>query len=125
MKDPLDDVFSKEGKWIQVYLGIEAIQDPFEKNIISTNFNPIPVKALVADFTTAKAQWAMPGIKVSQIKEIYVQKKYRSLLEKSQKIEIRNSDKINESFEGWRENGKMQIREEGEYLRVYVYSKST
>lgn len=125
MKDPLDDILIKEGKWIQMYLGIESIDDPFEKNVISTNLNPLPIRALITDFTASKAQWVMPGIKVSRIKEIYIPKRYRTVLENSQKIEMINSDGAVESYEGYRENGKMQIREEGSYLRVYVYSKHT
>lgn len=125
MREGFNDLTEKEGQYIYVYQGIETIDDPFEKNVIATDLNPLPVKAVVVDFTAAKAQWIMPGIKVSKIKEIYVPKRYRTLIENSQKIEIRNSDGQVESYEGWRENSKMQIREEGGYLRVYIYSKHT
>ncbi len=125
MREKLDELINQEGQYIYVYQGIESVDDPFEKNVVTANLNPLPVKALVVDFTASKAHWVMPGIKVSRIKEIYVPKRYRSLIENTQKIEIRNSSGQKESYEGWRENGEMQIREEGGYLRVYVYSKHT
>lgn len=125
MKDPLDDLIEKEGQWLEVYMGIETIDDAFEKNVITTNINPISIKAFVSDQVASKAQWIMIGIKVSQIKEIYFAKKYRGLIEASQKIGLRNNHGSTDYFEGWRENSKMQIREEGEYLRVYIYSKHT
>jgi hypothetical protein len=125
MKNELDELIKSKGQYIHIYQGIESVDDPFEKNVSTTNLNPLPVKALVVDFVASKAQWVMPGIKVSRIKEIYVPRKYRSLLENSQKIEIRNSDGQSEFYEGWRENGHMQLREEGGYLRVYIYSKHT
>lgn len=125
MRDRLNELIRREGKYIHVYQGIESVEDPFEKNVSTTNLNPLPVKALVVDYVASKAQWVMPGIKVSRIKEIYVPARYRSLLENSQKLEIRNPDGQTEFYEGWRENGKMQIREEGGYIRVYIYSKHT
>jgi len=125
MRKNLDELIEREGQFIYVYQGIETVDDPFEKNVVTTNLNPIPIKAIVVDFVASKAQWVMPGIKVSRIKEIYVARRYRTLLENSQKLEIRNSDGQTESYEGWRENGQMQIREEGGYLRVYIYSKHT
>lgn len=125
MREQLDEIIKDQGKFIYVYVGIETVDDPFEKNVVTTNLNPFPIKALVIDFTAAKAQWAMPGIKVSRIKEVYIPKRYRSIIENSQKIELRNSNDAIETYEGYRENGKMQIREEGGYLRVYIYSKHT
>ncbi|HED06344.1 MAG TPA: hypothetical protein ENI61_06645 [Ignavibacteria bacterium] len=121
--DCFDIVYKSQGKWINIYGGIETVDDPFEKNVVVTNLNPIPIKAIVSDFTAAKAQWAMPGVNVSQMKEIYVPIKYRTLIESSQKIGIKNSTGVEEYFEGWRESGKMQIREEGNQLRLYVYNK--
>jgi len=125
MNNPFDDLLELNGHWIQVYLGIEAVDDPFEKNVITTTINPISIKALVTDHASSKAQWIMPGIVVSKIKEIYVAKKYRSLIEASQKFGIRNSMGVTEFFEGWREDGHMQITEEDASLRLYVYSKHT
>lgn len=118
-----DHIYKTSGKWINIYCGIETIDDPFEKNTVVVGLNPIPIKAIVSDLTTTKAQWAMPGISVSKVKEIYTPLKYQALIESSQKIGIRDSDGTEEYFEGWRESGKMQIRAEGGQLRLYVYSK--
>jgi hypothetical protein len=60
----------------------------------------------------------MPGIITNKAKEIMVEKKYRHALELSSKIKYEK-----DFYEGWRSNGKMQIREEGDYVRVYIYIK--
>lgn len=124
MEHPLKAIFEKEAKWIQIYMGTETIDDPFEKNVTKSFINPLSIRAIVTDLIASQVQWKMPGIKTQKAKDILVHKKDRTLLEQSQRIEFRNSDGITEHYQGWRENGKMQIREEGEYLRVYIYSKS-
>lgn len=123
MEHPLKAVFDKEARWIQVYMGVETVDDPFEKNVSKTFLNPLSIRAIVTDLIASQIQWKMPGIKTQKAKDVLAHKKDRALLEQSQRIEIRNSDGITEQYLGWRENGKMQIREEGEYLRVYLYSK--
>jgi len=125
MRCALDDLIKSEGQWIYIFTGLETIDDPFEKNVITTPINSIPVKGLVSDVAFAKIKWAMPGIVTSKSKEIIIPKKYRSLLESSCKIEIRNSDKVIEVYSGWRENSKLQYMIEDEYLRAYIYSKHT
>jgi hypothetical protein len=113
-----------QGKWIRVYVAKETIQDPYEKNVVVVHMNPIPVRAIVEDLTTSQAQWKMPGLKVAKVKEITVDTKHRALFEKSSKIEF-----AGEAYEGWRESGKMQMREDpgvggGGYLRMYIYTKA-
>lgn len=125
MRDTIEQLVKERGQYIYIHQGVEAVDDPFEKNVLTTEIPPLPVKALVVDLTATQANWKMPGIKLSRAKTIYVHRRYRSLLENSQKIEIRNSDKVAEFFEGWRENGQMQIREEGVHLEVNIYSKHT
>jgi hypothetical protein len=123
----VDDIFRRpgyrgeggQGEWIEIFTGSEQVLDPYEKNVQVTYNNPLPIKAIVVDLTAAQANWKMPGVVVQKVKEIYVQKKYRSLIEASQKIQIKG-----EMYEGWRDNGKMQIREmAGNVLRLYVYIK--
>lgn len=105
-------------KIIKVYIAIEMIEDPVEKNTTKTLLPPLPIRAIVSDLTASQARWKLSGVDVSKSKEIYVNKCYRSLLEKSVKIEIDGED-----YEGWKVNGQMQIREEGDYLRIYIYNK--
>lgn len=120
MRPFVDDIFRSQGEWIRIYTGIEEIQDPFEKNVTTTYINPLPIQALVSDFTSTQAMWKMPGVKVSKIKEIFIKSKYRRLIELSSRIEIDG-----EFYEGWKENGKMQIREMAQdVIRLYVYSKA-
>lgn len=113
----LDELIKEEGQWIKIYLGKEVIDDPEEQNVNVTLFNPVPVKALVTDLTSAQMKWKIYGIETEQGKELVIKNKYRTLIEQSQKIEIKGVDYI-----GWRDNfGQMQIREEGNYLRIYIY----
>ena len=124
MRPLLDDVMNTQGTWIRVYVGKETIQDPFEKDVTVVCTNPITIRAIVEDLTNAQAQWKMPGIKVAKVKDIFVERKHRSLLEQSYKIEYQG-----EMYEGWKEFGKLQIREQPGvghgtgYLRLYIYSK--
>jgi hypothetical protein len=114
-----EDIYRLQGERIYIYTGKEVSQDPYENNMVVTYNNPIPVIALVTDYTAAQAAYKMPGIITKKTKEIMIPKKYRTLLELSQKISIQGED-----YEGWRENGKMQIRQIGNNdLRVYVYIK--
>ncbi len=114
----MDKLFKETNKNIKIHLAVETVVDPYEKNIILTYLNPFPIKAIVTDLTATSAQWKMNGIIVDKAKEIIIEKKYKSLIEKSRKIEIDN-----EMYEGWKQNGRMQIREEDNYLRIYCYIK--
>lgn len=108
-----------QGSWIDIYTGKEVIEDPYDKNVTVVYNNPLPIIAIVTDLTAAQADWKMPGIMVKKVKEIFVEKKYKSLIEMSEKIGIEG-----EMYEGWRVSGKMQIREmAGNVLRLYVYIK--
>ncbi len=55
MKDPVEDLIDQEGKWIEVYMGMETIDDAFEKNVITTTINPISIKVFVSDLVASKA----------------------------------------------------------------------
>lgn len=124
----VDDIFNSprglngeggQGEWINIYTGQEVVLDKYEQNVTVNYNNPLPVKAIVIDLTAAQAVWKMPGIQVSKVKEVFVKTKYRSLIQQSQKIEIEG-----EMYEGWKVNGKMQIRQmAGNVLRLYVYIK--
>jgi len=114
----LNDFFRNVGQTIKVYLATETIEDPYEKNVSLTDLNPLPLKAIVTDLIASQAQWKMPGIEIEKAKQIIIKKNRRNLIEQSHKIEIDN-----EFYWGWRVNGRMQIREEGDFLRIYVYIK--
>ena len=116
----MDNLFEEKSQCIKIYLGTESIVDPYEKNVEETLLNPISIKGIVTDLTFAKIQWAMPGIVTDKAKEIIIRKKDRPKLEMSRKIKIGS-----EYFEGWKVNSQMQIREEGEYCRCYIYIKKS
>ena len=116
----MEKLFKEKSQKIRIYLGTEVETDPFEHTVETTMLNPFPIKAIVTDLTASSAQWKMVGIVVDKAKEIIIEKKYRSLLEKSHKIEIDG-----DFYNGWNVNGRMQIREEGNYCRIYIYIKKS
>ena len=99
-------------------MAIETVADPYEQNVTRSSLNPIPIKAIVTDLNFSKIQWSMPGIVADIGKEILIQKKYENLLTYSYSIEIDSVD-----YYGYRINGKLQLRHEGDYIRVYIYNK--
>lgn len=116
--DTLKDLFQEWSQKIRIYLVKTDILDPYEKNIEITELPSLPIPAIVNDLSFSKIQWTLAGIITNSAKEIYVEKKYRNLIENSYKIEINN-----EYYEGYRINAKMAIKEEGDYLRIYAYKK--
>ena len=113
------ELIKSEGKWIKVFLGKEVSADPFEKNINLVLINPIPIKCLITDLIASQIKWKMIGINADKAKELIMPKSKRPLMEISQEIEIDG-----DIYMGWRDNnGKMMIREQGDYLRIYVYIK--
>lgn len=117
----IKDLIYEHGQCIRVYAGKESQIDPYEKNVETSLLNPILIKGIVSDIGFAQIQWKMPGVTADKAKEIIVEKKYRSLLELSTKISVKENN-VWVDFQGWRINGAMTIREEGEVLRVYIYT---
>ena len=116
----MDNLFREQSQYIKIFVGTETVVDPYEHTTEETLLNSIPIKAIVTDLTFAKIQYAMPGIVTDKAKEIIIRKKDRPKLEMSRKIQIGS-----EFYEGWKTNSKMQIREEGDYCRVYIYIKKS
>jgi len=114
----LNEFFGQHSKSIRIYLAVETEIDPYEKNVELTELNPIPIKAIISDVSPASAVYKMPGIKTEKVKEIIIKKKYESLLIQSQKIQIEDN-----FYEGWRINGRLSYRLEGDFLRAYCYIK--
>lgn len=114
----MEDLFDEQCENIRIICGIETIDDPIEKNVTTSYLNGKPIKAIVSDISPTSASYKMPGIETEKTKEILIKKKYKGLLELSQKIKIRG-----EYYEGWRISGKLSYRIEGDYLRAYVYIK--
>lgn len=114
----MDKLFREHSKKIRIYLSREQEIDPYEHNVELTEVTSIPIKAIVTDLTATQASWKMNGLSVDKAKEIIIQKKYEPMLIMSQKIKIQN-----DFYQGWRINGKLSYRIEGDYLRVYVFVK--
>ena len=114
----MEDIFRDYSEKILLYLGIESINDPYSQEVDIEYLNPIPIRAIVSDISFAKSQWSMPGVTAAKVKQILIEKKHESLFKLSQKLKI-DSDE----YEGWRENGKLQYKVEGDFLRAFVYIK--
>jgi hypothetical protein len=114
----LNEFFRDASQMIRVTIATEVEVDPFEHNVELTELPSIPIRAIVQDLIASQAQWKLAGIVTEKAKEIMVKKNNRSLIEQSYKIEING-----ETYHGWKINGRMQIREEGDFIRLYVYIK--
>ena len=114
----MDELFREKNKKVRIFFQQETENDPYEHTTDLTERGFVVIPAIVTDLTSAKIQWAMPGIITDKAKEIIIRKKDRPILEMSRKIQIVGDT---DYYEGWKTNSKMQIREEDNYCRVYVY----
>jgi len=119
MKDNfMEELFKEQAIRIKIYLAVPSVNDPFEKDETLSELPSLPIDAIVNDLSFSKVKWNMDGISTDSAKEIYIEKKNESLLEQSYKIQIEG---IN--YEGYKVLGKMQIKTEGDYCRIYCYRK--
>jgi len=114
----MNEFFRDTSQSIRVYLATETVVDPYEKNVELTELPFIPIKAIITDLVATQAEWKMPGVTAEKAKELLIKKSNRNLIEQSQFIEIEG-----DIYNGWKVYGRMQIREEGDFIRVYVYIK--
>ena len=114
----MNNIFKEHSQKILIYLATTVEQDPYEKNVEETYLNPLPIRAIVTDLIASQVAWKMPSINTDKAKEIIIEKKYRPLLELSYKIKIDD-----DYYQGWKTNGRLQIRQDQDYLRCYVYIK--
>ena len=114
----MDKLFRDHAINIGIILSKEQVVDPYEKNKEHVLLNPLPIKAIVTDLVFSQIQWKMPGVITDKAKELIIQKKKENLLLQSYRIKIGN-----EYYYGWKVNGRLQYRVEGNYIRVYVYIK--
>jgi hypothetical protein len=114
---PFDKLFKTKAQTIKIYLALEEVIDPYEKNVSLTYLNPIPIKAIVSDLTTSQLIWKLPGIRADKGKELLIKNKDFHLIEKSQKIEIEG-----EEYYGWKDNAgnRIQYIEEDQYYRLFI-----
>lgn len=114
----MDELFNEHSQRILIYLAVPSQDDPFEKNETLSELPSLPIDAIVSDLGFGKVKWQMDGVSTDDAKELIIEKKNKTLLEQSYKIEI---DGI--LYNGYKVLGKMQIKTEGEYCRIYIYRK--
>ncbi len=116
----MKELFKEQAQPILFYLGIETDEDPFEHNVTTSELPPLPIRGIVTDLIFSQISWKMPGIITNKAKEIVIEKKYKFAIEQSVKFKILGES---EYYYGWKNNGRLQYRIEGEFLRFYIYSK--
>jgi len=114
----MDELFKEQSQRILIYLAVPSVNDPFEKDETLSELPSLPIDAIVSDLGFGKIRWNMDGISSNDAKELFVEKKNKNLLEQCYKIEIDGIE-----YEGYKILGKMQIKTEGEYCRIYIYRK--
>lgn len=110
--------FNEHSIKIGIILSKEVVVDPYVKNKEHTKLNPLPIRAIVSDLTFANIQYKLPGVTTDKAKMLIIKKKRESLLLQSYQIQIGK-----EFYLGWKRNGKLQYKTEGDFLKVYVYIK--
>ena len=113
---------------IRVYPSVTSIADPYDKHTTEIELNPITIYAVVTDLAFEKVTWVLPGIVTDNAKQIIIQARDLSILLNSQWIEIKDSTTgIIEQYEGWKINGRLQYKREGEkdyqFVRAYIYRR--
>ena len=114
----MDELFKEQSQKILIYLAVPSQEDPFEKNESLSELPSLPISAIVSDLGFGKVKWQMDGISTSDAKELYIEKKNKTLLEQCYKIQIDGIE-----YEGYKVLGKMQIKTEGDFCRIYCYRK--
>ena len=112
----MEELFKETSQRIRIYLGKETINDPYTKEKTTVLFPPIYIDAIVYDLTMAQVQWKLPGVSTNQAKTIIIRKAQKNTLLNSIKIRIDSIDYV-----GWRLNGKLQYKVEGDFIRAHLY----
>ena len=114
-------LFRESSTKLLVYIATEVVNDPIEKTTTKTFLNSLPIDAVVADLSSARAVYKMNGKLVDKAKEIIVERKHRPLLELSYKFKVQGESDL---YQGWKVNKKMQIFElDRDFIRLYIYIK--
>ena len=115
----MNELFEEQSQRILIYLAVPSIDDPYEKNETLSELPSLPIDAIVSDLGFGKVKWQMDGISTADAKELIIELKNKTLMEQCYKIEINGI-----LYEGYKVLGRMQIKTEGEYCRIYIYRKS-
>jgi len=113
----LEELFKEQSQKILIYMSVETIDDPEDLNVSHSQLNSLPIDAIVTDVAGESMSWKTGGIITTDSKEIVCEKKYKSLLKLSYKIEVEG-----EEFIGYKKNGQMQIKNlDSNYIRLYIH----
>ena len=114
----MDQIFKNFSQKILIYLSISSEEDCLEFNTVESLLNSIPIRAIVSDYSFSKARWTMTEIHTDEIKEVTIEKKHESLLISSYKIGFEGKE-----YYGYKVNGRLQYRKEGDYIRFQMFTK--
>lgn len=113
----MKELFRRKSQKIKIYYAYERESDPFEKTKEKQMLNPITIRAIIQDLIFSQISWKLPGIKCSKGKDLLIQKKDLNKIKHAEKIEIEG-----EMYIGYRQNSSLQYRNEGDFVRIYVYN---
>jgi len=88
----LRHLYRLEGETIFIYPGKERQSDKFDETKTITMLSPIPVKALVKDFSPKALVWKDYGVKEIGAKQVMVEPQNKSLIENCVKLIIRDEE---------------------------------
>ena len=114
----MNELFNEQSQRILIYLAVPSVDDPYEKNETLSELPSLPIDAIVSDLGFSKVKWTMDGISTDDAKELIIELKNKTLMEQCYKIEINGI-----LYEGYKVLGRMQIKTEGDYCRIYIYRK--
>lgn len=115
-------IFENQGiiKIVYVYPQQTRIADPYEKNTISTELNPLPIKAVVNDISFSGLRYKYYGNIPAGSKQILCDIEHKNLLLSAAKIKIDNIE-----YSVYKDADKnFQMLERQNYLVVVVERKN-
>ena len=121
-------LFREHSTSIRIYPSVTSTADPYDKHTSEVDLNPITIYAVVTDLAFEKVTWVLPGIVTDNAKQIIIEARNLSILLNSQWIEIKDKKTgMIEQYEGWKINGRLQYKREGEspydFVRAYIYRR--
>ena len=112
----MEELFKESSQKILIYMSVETVEDPFEKNVSHSTLNSLPINAIVTDISGSSMSYKTNGIIQEDSKELICEKKHRKLIEMSQFLMV---DSI--KYQGYKINGIMSIRNiDNDYIRLYI-----
>ncbi len=109
------NMLRERGETILVFPGIEREIDDMEKQKFVKLLNPIPIKAIVKDFSPTSLVWNNVGLSNIGAKSLTLEKKYEKLMKAAKKITIQDEDycifvdAVGSKFQIWKNTDTVNV----------------